>query len=243
MYCGSDNTGANIAFSQVSAKSQTQSRTGFWVFWFLDLELWALADSLQSACTTKTENNNRCTGVCSSSCLWYTTWLCGVIHILISGSGQEEKSNWIMNTSEAPFSLAKKDTLLCLRLFFSSSRSAESTRIHTAVFILLFSSDTHEYARECVPTGQAMMAPLNYWRKIWKKKQNGEWTRTAMRRWLNILGYKYLDMPHKTRRAVLLPLCAITAPQKKDLCSKVSLHQSRSLSVCRLSGYLSSSQI
>lgn len=38
MQCGSDNTGAKIAFSQVSA-TQTQSRTGFRVFWLLDLEL------------------------------------------------------------------------------------------------------------------------------------------------------------------------------------------------------------
>lgn len=110
MQCGSDNTGAKIAFSQVSV-TQTQNRTGFWVFWMLDLELGALVDSLQSACTTKTENNNRCTGVCSSSCLCYTTWVCGVIHILISGPRLEKKSNCIMNTSEAPFYSHWTDTI------------------------------------------------------------------------------------------------------------------------------------
>lgn len=98
-------------------------------------------DSLQSACTTKTENNNRCTGVCSSSCLCYTTWVCGVIHILISGPRLEKKSNYIMNTSEAPFlhNIVFKNPFKCIDVC--------RRRIHNAVFILLFSSDTHEYTQ------------------------------------------------------------------------------------------------
>lgn len=158
--CGSDNTGAKIAFSQVSA-TQTQNRTGFWVFWLLDLELWALVDSLQSACTTKTENNNRCTGVCSSRCLRYTTRVCGVIHILISGPGQEKKkkSNWIMNTSEAPFSPHPKtrygvyesfSVLQCLR------KTSPQCCIHPSLLLWY----TWIYA-DFGPASQAIMVPLD----------------------------------------------------------------------------------
>lgn len=65
-----------------------------------------------------------------------------------------------------------------------------------------------------------------------------------MRRRLNILGYKYLDMPRKTRRGCFASSVCNYSMTKTD-CLQQSLPSSimSTLSVCSVSEYLSSSQI